>query len=110
MRSWGSRRRGGMCPRSIVPSGSKLRLAVLASIGHGTNRPHRAYRAIVGRASEVAMRGGGRAPVFHDRREERAALRTLVADACAGLGRALVVRGEAGVGKTALIDDLVQHT
>jgi DNA-binding CsgD family transcriptional regulator len=43
------------------------------------------------------------------RRRERAALDQLVADVRAGSSRALVLRGEAGVGKTALLDDLAQR-
>jgi DNA-binding CsgD family transcriptional regulator len=40
---------------------------------------------------------------------ERAVLDRLVADVRAGQGRALVVRGEPGVGKTALLDYLARH-
>jgi len=56
------------------------------------------------------MPGGSRAPVFRDRYEERAALDLLVGEVRAGQSRSLVLRGEAGVGKTALIDDLVGRT
>jgi DNA-binding CsgD family transcriptional regulator len=56
------------------------------------------------------MPGGSRAPVFRDRHDERAVLDVLVAEVRAGQSRALVLRGEAGVGKTALIDDLVRRT
>src|SRR5215468_7334261 len=43
------------------------------------------------------------------RRSECAALDQLVASVRAGPSRALVLRGEAGVGKTALLEYLVQH-
>src|SRR5580698_7755791 len=43
------------------------------------------------------------------RLSERAVLDRLVADVRAGQGRALVVRGEPGVGKTALLDYLARH-
>jgi DNA-binding CsgD family transcriptional regulator len=44
------------------------------------------------------------------RRSESAALDELVADVLAGRSRALVLRGDAGVGKSALLDYLVQHS
>ncbi|MGO4754051.1 ATP-binding protein, partial [Streptomyces sp. 2MCAF27] len=40
---------------------------------------------------------------------EQAAVRGVVADAVAGRGRALLVRGEAGIGKTALLGDAVSY-
>ena len=43
------------------------------------------------------------------RRSERDALDRFVADVRAGQGRALVVRGEPGVGKTALLDYLAER-
>src|ERR1700731_3044565 len=43
------------------------------------------------------------------RRSERAALDELVAGVRAGLSRTLVLRGEAGVGKSALLEYLMQH-
>ena len=45
-------------------------------------------------------------PGLRDRRAERAALDRLLAEARAGQSRVLVLRGEAGVGKTALLDYL----
>jgi hypothetical protein len=51
--------------------------------------------------------GGGRAPGLIDRRSERAVLDQFVDAVRAGEGRALVVRGEPGVGKTALLDYVV---
>ena len=45
-------------------------------------------------------------PGLRDRRTERAALDPLLAGARAGQSRVLVLRGEAGVGKTALLDYL----
>jgi len=46
---------------------------------------------------------------LYGRRIERAALDRLVADVRAGKSRVLVLRGEAGAGKTALLDYLVQR-
>ena len=43
------------------------------------------------------------------RRRECAALDGLVESVRAGLSRALVLRGEAGVGKSALLEYLAQH-
>src|SRR6516165_611893 len=43
-------------------------------------------------------------PALLDRQRERAALDELLGDLRSGLGRALVVRGEAGVGKSALLE------
>jgi hypothetical protein len=43
-------------------------------------------------------------PALLDREAERAALDALLGDVRAGRGRAQVVRGEAGVGKSALLD------
>src|SRR5215468_5137426 len=44
------------------------------------------------------------APALVDRQRERAALDSLLEDLRSGRGRALVVRGEAGVGKSALLE------
>ncbi|MDX3224287.1 AAA family ATPase [Streptomyces sp. ME19-01-6] len=46
---------------------------------------------------------------LHGRDGERAAVRALVADAVAGRGRALLVRGEAGIGKSALLSDALSY-
>ena len=43
-------------------------------------------------------------PALLDRERERAALDALLGDLRSGQGRALVVRGEAGVGKSALLE------
>ncbi|HEV3294336.1 MAG TPA: AAA family ATPase, partial [Streptosporangiaceae bacterium] len=48
-------------------------------------------------------------PVLTGRLSERAVLDRFVADVLAGEGRALVVRGEPGVGKTALLDYLAKQ-
>ena len=50
------------------------------------------------------MSRGDRGPRLHGRREECAALDRLVEDVRAGQSRVLVLRGEAGVGKTALLE------
>lgn len=42
--------------------------------------------------------------VLHGRATQRSVIDQLLADARAGRGGALVMRGEAGVGKTALLD------
>jgi DNA-binding CsgD family transcriptional regulator len=54
--------------------------------------------------------GDGVAPVFRDRRSEREALDQLVEAVRAGQSRALVLQGEPGVGKTALLEYLVRQT
>src|SRR5690348_16119039 len=57
--------------------------------------------------AEVGMRMGfEHAPELLDREAERAALDGLLGDLRSGRGRALVVRGEAGVGKSALLEYL----
>src|SRR4051812_2511347 len=56
-------------------------------------------RALSGRLTRLRGRG-----------DECCALDGILADVRAGKGRALVVRGEAGVGKTALLDYLVGTT
>src|ERR1700752_1216072 len=55
------------------------------------------------------MTAGRPAPgKLRGRRDERAALVSLLAAARAGRGEILVVRGEAGIGKTALLADAVE--
>jgi DNA-binding CsgD family transcriptional regulator/tetratricopeptide (TPR) repeat protein len=46
---------------------------------------------------------------LQDRHAERAALQALISGAREGTSAALVVRGEPGVGKTALLDDVLAH-
>ncbi len=52
---------------------------------------------------------GGRGPGLSCHRPERDTLERLVEAVCAGEGRGLVVRGEPGVGKSALLGHLVDH-
>jgi DNA-binding CsgD family transcriptional regulator len=52
----------------------------------------------------------GRPPGLRDREPERAVLNQFVASVRAGEGQALVVRGEPGVGKTALLDYLTAQS
>jgi DNA-binding CsgD family transcriptional regulator len=52
----------------------------------------------------------GRAPGLRDREPERAVLDQFVASVRTGAGQALVVRGEPGVGKTALLDYLAAQS
>jgi DNA-binding CsgD family transcriptional regulator len=59
-----------------------------------------------GRPMSVHSGIGGRAPGLTDRRSERAVLDRFADDVRTGDGRALVVRGEPGVGKTVLLDYL----
>ena len=54
------------------------------------------------------MSPADRAPGLLGRRRERGELDRLVTDLRAGSSRALVLRGEAGVGKSALLDYLAQ--
>jgi DNA-binding CsgD family transcriptional regulator len=49
-------------------------------------------------------------PVFRGRADERARLKQLLEDARSGHSAVLVLRGEAGVGKTALLQDVLQET
>ena len=58
-------------------------------------------------AAEFRVRGG--AMKLIGRRSECAVLDRLIEDVCAGESRALVVSGEAGVGKTALLDYLARR-
>ena len=53
--------------------------------------------------------GRGRPPELTNRTAERAVLDQFVASVRAGAGQALVVRGEPGVGKTALLDYLASR-
>src|SRR5689334_15375044 len=48
------------------------------------------------------------ATILRDRQNERAALDSLIERARAGHGGALVLRGEAGIGKTALLDYTIE--
>src|SRR4051812_12651965 len=56
----------------------------------------------------TAGRSAPRGPTLHGRREERGALDHLLAAARAGRSEALVLRGRAGIGKTALLDYTVE--
>jgi DNA-binding CsgD family transcriptional regulator len=58
----------------------------------------------------VAMATTVSAPRLLGRRSECAALDQLVASVRGGLSRALVLRGDAGVGKSALLEYLAQHS
>ncbi len=64
-----------------------------------------------GREAELVMTAGAFVPGqmrWHGRREERQALGRLLAGVRGGHGSVLVLRGEAGVGKTALLDDVAE--
>ena len=49
----------------------------------------------------------GERPVIYGRDRERAQLRELLDDAIAGRGSLVLISGEAGIGKTTLVDDLI---
>src|SRR4051812_17560402 len=55
------------------------------------------------------MTGSGSWPGLLGRRSERDTLSSLVAAAKAGRSQVLVLRGEAGIGKTALLDFLLER-
>jgi DNA-binding CsgD family transcriptional regulator len=65
-------------------------------------------RPVASERDEVAM-SGGTGMQLHDRAAERAVLDRLVEATEAGHSQVLVLRGEAGVGKTALLDYAVQR-
>src|SRR2546425_10780981 len=67
------------------------------------------FLGAVDEARLVAMSAPVSARRLLSRRSECAALDQLVASVRAGPSRALVLRGEAGVGKSALLEYLVQH-
>ena len=58
---------------------------------------------------ESAFRGPGRRTHLLGRASERAVLDELVSAIRRGEGRSLVLRGEAGIGKTALLQHLVER-
>jgi DNA-binding CsgD family transcriptional regulator len=60
-------------------------------------------------SSGVVMSDGAPRRALRGRRRECAALDRLVVDVGAGRSRVLVLRGEAGVGKSALVEHLVQN-
>ncbi|MEZ4522131.1 MAG: ATP-binding protein [Thermomicrobiales bacterium] len=51
----------------------------------------------------------GERPVIYGRDRERAQLRELLDDAIAGHGSLVLISGEAGIGKTTLVDDLIHE-
>lgn len=57
----------------------------------------------------VTMSSSGPGPRLRGRRNECAALDRLVEDVRAGQSRVVVLRGEAGVGKTALLEYLLER-
>ncbi|HEY2202845.1 MAG TPA: ATP-binding protein, partial [Solirubrobacteraceae bacterium] len=78
----------------------------------GAGPGHDQYMAERGPWSPVrhgrsCMRIGGRAKVLHGRRAERDALERLLEDVRGGQSRVLVVSGEPGVGKTALVESAI---
>src|ERR1700733_9749225 len=82
---------------------------ILMSSSSGVQRGARRWGRGTGLTDRRGERGGprwGRGTGLTDRRAERGALGRIVEAVRAGQSRALVVRGDPGVGKTALLDHL----
>ncbi len=95
---------------SVTPGRPPGEPRVVSLTNEGTIRLCRGCQPPEGyRASAVTMSTSGFRPPLLGRRAERAALDELVVSVRAGPSRALVLRGEAGVGKSALLDYLVQR-
>src|SRR5580658_10300676 len=92
----------GVDPLGCPVPGSRVRGAKVADAG-------RRSRARVDEARLVAMSAPVPARRLLGRRSECAALDRLVASVRAGPSRTLVLRGEAGAGKSALLEYLAQH-
>ena len=88
-------------PRVGAPGGARSR----GHGSHGAGVANAAGRPYAGVAMSMAVS----APHLLGRRSECAALDLLVVGVRAGQSRALVLRGEAGVGKSALLEYLAQH-
>ncbi len=59
--------------------------------------------------SRQRPRQRGERPLMFGRDPERAQLADLLEDATAGHGSLVLINGEAGIGKTTLVTDLIQH-
>ncbi len=59
--------------------------------------------------SRQRPRQRGERPLMFGRDPERAQLADLLDDAIAGHGSLVLISGEAGIGKTTLVNDLIQH-
>ena len=74
--------------------------AMPATIGAGVGRARRVH----GTLGPASSSGAGKLPSLHGRRRECAVLDGLLDQVRGGRGTVLVMRGEAGVGKTALLE------
>jgi DNA-binding CsgD family transcriptional regulator len=73
------------------------------------DEPPRERHDLVGRGTSPTRSGGRPATAFHDRVGERAALERLLREVRDGHSGVLVIRGEAGVGKSALLRHLAHE-
>src|SRR5262245_22290934 len=81
---------------------------------HWARQVHRArvrssFDGPLGREAAIVRNANDPDRPLQDRQSERAALQTLIARAREGTSSVVVLRGDPGVGKTALLDDVLAH-
>jgi class 3 adenylate cyclase len=98
----------GKRPASAAEVGEQLAVLGSQSSGERTPAPKNAahWGWVTGPSSRANPLDGLDAGVFVAREKELAQLRALVEEALAGRGRVLLVAGEAGIGKTRLVQEL----